>query len=80
MKIVDDILFIVDSGTAVALVGLDISAAFDTVSHRKLHARLEHDFSIEEVVLEWINSYLSKRIFSFVLKKAHQPSLRCVLD
>ena len=33
VKIVDDILTLVDSWSAVALVGLDISAAFDTVSH-----------------------------------------------
>ena len=63
VKIVDVILSIVDSGSPVALVGLDISAAFDTVSHRKLLARLEHDFSIEGVAREWINSYLSKRTF-----------------
>ena len=63
VKIVDDILSIVDSGSAVALVILDISAAFDTISHRKLPARLEHDFSIEGVALEWINSYLSKQTF-----------------
>ena len=47
MKIVDDILTIVDSESAVALVGLNISAAFDTVSHSKLLSRLEHDFRIE---------------------------------
>ena len=63
VKIVHDILSIVDSSSAVALVGLDISAAFDTVSHRKLLARLEHDFSIKGVTLEWINSYLWKRTF-----------------
>ena len=63
VKIVDDILSIVDSGSAVVLVDLDILAAFDTISHRKLLARLEHDFSIEGVALEWINSYLSKRTF-----------------
>ena len=51
-KIVDDILSIVESGSAVVLVGLDILAAFDTVSHRKLLARLQHDFSIEGVALE----------------------------
>ena len=45
MKIVDDIVSIVVSVSAIALVGLDISAAFDTVSHRKLLARLEYDFS-----------------------------------
>ena len=74
MKIVDDILPIVDSGSAVALVGLDISAAFDSVSHRKLLARHKHDFSIEGVPLEWINSYLSKRTFFVLLEGAHRPS------
>ena len=63
MKIVDNILSIVDSGSAVALFRLDISAAFDTVSRRKLLARLEHDFSIDVVALESINSYLSERTF-----------------
>ena len=63
VKIVDDISSMFDSASAVALVGLDISTAFDTVSHRNLLARLEHDFSIEGVALEWINSYLSKRTF-----------------
>ena len=62
MKIVDDILSMVDSGSAVALVGLDIPAAFDTVSHRKLLDRLEHDFSIEGVALEWINSLIEANI------------------
>ena len=63
VKIVDNILSIVDSGSTVALVGLDISAAFNTVSSRKLLAMLEHDFSIEGVALERINSCLSKRTF-----------------
>ena len=35
VKIVDDILSIVDSGSAVAMVDLDILTAFDTASHRK---------------------------------------------
>ena len=63
VKIVDDILALVDSGSAVALIGLDISAAFDTVSHPKLLARLEMEFGIEGAALSWINSYLSNRTF-----------------
>ena len=51
VKIVDDILSIFDSSSAVALVGLDILAAFHAVSHCKLFARLEHDFSVEGVAL-----------------------------
>ena len=63
VKIVDDILTLVDSRSAVALVGLDISAAFDTVSHSKLLSRLEHDFGIEGAALLWIDSHLSNRTF-----------------
>ena len=62
-KIVDDILALVDSGSAVALIGLDISAAFDTVSHPKLLARLETEFGIEGAALGWIDSYLSNSTF-----------------
>ena len=57
------ILALVDSDSAVALIGLDISAAFDTVSHPKLLARLETEFGIEGAALGWINSYLSNRTF-----------------
>ena len=63
VKIVDEILTLVDSGSAVALVGLAISVAFDIVSHSKLLSRLEHDFGIEEAALLWIDSYLSNRTF-----------------
>src|SRR5208282_5017905 len=61
VKIVDDILGAIDSGSVVALVGLDISAAFDTVSHQTLLSRLEHEFGITAVPLNWIDSYLSGR-------------------
>ena len=63
VKIVDDIATLVDSETAVALVGLDISSAFDTVSYSKLLSRLEHDFGIEGAALLWIDAYLSNRTF-----------------
>ena len=63
VKIVDDILALVDSSSAVALIGLDISVAFDTVSHSKLLARLETEFGIEGAALGWIDSYLLNRTF-----------------
>ena len=63
VKIVDDFLALVYSGSAVALIGLDISAAFDTVSHPKLLTRLETEFGIEGAALGWINSYLSNLHF-----------------
>ena len=45
------------------LVMLDLTAAFDTVNHKILLERLQHDigFSGVHVPLQWISSYLSNR-------------------
>ena len=64
IKIVNDVLTSIDKGSAVALVGLDISAAFDTISHQLLLDRLESDFGIRGTTLQWISSYLQHRTFS----------------
>ncbi len=64
IKIVNDILTSIDTGSVVALVGLDISAAFDTVNHQLLLGRLESDFGIRGTPLKWIGSYLQHRTFS----------------
>jgi len=43
------------------LVGLDISAAFDTLDHATLLKRLEHTFGISGAALAWVSSYLAGR-------------------
>ena len=43
-KILDDIIGSIDSGHVVALVSLDTSAAFDSVTHGVLVQRLEDEF------------------------------------
>ena len=40
---------------------LDLSAAFDTVNHKILLERLEHNIDISGVPLQWFKSYLSNR-------------------
>jgi len=47
------------------VVSLDISAAFDALEHSVLSSRLQSDFSIDGIALDWIQSYLSGR-HSFV--------------
>ena len=61
LKIQNDIAFSVDSGKAVALTLLDLSAAFDTIDHSLLYDCLHDWFGLDGTVLLWVISYLSNR-------------------
>ena len=65
-KVVNDLLLAADSGQISALCLLDLTAAFDTVDHELLISRLERQFGLRGVVLEWFRSYLSGRTFRVV--------------
>jgi len=67
---VDDILGCMDSGSVAVLVGLDISAAFDTVCYQTLLGRLELKFGIRGASLEWVASYLSDTTISVRVVKS----------
>ena len=61
VKVQGDILHAIDSNRAVVLLMLDLSAAFDTVSHTILLNRLSQRYGITGSVQEWFASYLSSR-------------------
>jgi hypothetical protein len=61
VRIVNDILCSMDEKKCVALVMLDLSAAFDTVSHTILLRRLEEDFGVTGLALRWLESYFTGR-------------------
>ena len=61
LKIQNDIALSVDSGKAVALTLLDLSAVFDTIDHSLLYDCLHDWFGLDGTVLLWIKSYLSNR-------------------
>ena len=55
----NDIAALIDSGKAVALTLLDLTAAFDTINHDILFNSLRDWFGVDGTVLRWMKSYLS---------------------
>uniref|UniRef100_A0A8D0A5Q8 Reverse transcriptase domain-containing protein n=1 Tax=Sander lucioperca TaxID=283035 RepID=A0A8D0A5Q8_SANLU len=60
LKVLNNLLTSADTGSLNILILLDLSAAFDTVSHNILLTRLK-DLGIEGTALSWLRSYLSNR-------------------
>ena len=61
LKIQSDILTSLDSGKCVLLLLLDLSAAFDTISHDILFSRLKQVLGMGGNVLRWFQSYVKGR-------------------
>ena len=57
----DDILKEMEAGNVVALVLLDLSAAFDTIDHNILIQKLADDFGIRGDALSWFDDYLESK-------------------
>ena len=51
----------VDAGLVVAVAFIDFKKAFDSVSHAILVTKLERDFGISGLLLDWLKSYLKER-------------------
>jgi len=72
-----DVYSSIDSGASSILISLDISAAFDTVQHDTLLARLSHTFTVSDLSIEWLRSYLSSRK-QFVHLNGHRSQMHTV--
>ncbi len=73
MRVTNDLLMAADGGFLSILVLLDLSAAFDTISHNILLNRLSA-IGISGIPLAWFTSYLSNRTQYIQLKSFHsQP-------
>ena len=60
----NDIITSLDNKMSVILVMLDLSAAFDTINHKKLMVLLDQRVGLKGNVLKWFSSYLSSHTFS----------------
>ena len=56
MKVYNDLLLAADNGDVSVLCLLDLPAAFDTVDHDLMMLKLEHQFGLRGVVLDWFRS------------------------
>ena len=57
----DNILWAMENQNVTAVMALHLSVAFDTVDHEILSSVLEHNFGLEDTILNWFNSYLNHR-------------------
>jgi len=53
MKVYNDLLLAADNGDVSALCLLDLTAAFDTVDHHLMTLKLERQFGLRVVVLDY---------------------------
>ena len=76
LRVQNDILTSLDNQNAVALVMLDLSAAFDTIDHNILFHRLEFNFGIKGNALSWLKSYLSDRVQSVSISNVYSDNTK----
>ena len=63
LKVFSNIATTTDSGRVTALCLLDLSAAFDTVDHEILLARLEKTYGFIGLTIKWLRTYIKNCAF-----------------
>jgi hypothetical protein len=71
LEVKNSLLESLDHGNAVLMVLLDMSAAFDTVDHNILLARMESRFGMTGKVISWYETYLKNRTTKVVIKDTY---------
>ena len=74
VKIVNDVLVMVDKRNNVIMLLLDLSAAFDTLNHDLLVSKLKRMYGVNGVFLQWIKSYLQGRRFKVAARNDQSSS------
>ena len=75
LRVIFDLLQLVNRGNIAVLVLLDLSAAVDTVDHNILLYRLTESFGIRGVAVDWFRFYLTGRTQHVRLYEADQSNI-----
>ena len=67
----NDLLWAIENKNCTALVGIDLSAAFDTVDHSILIEVMNINFAVQGTALKWLKSYLRPRWFKVNVGKEY---------
>lgn len=74
LEVLDNIYTAADDKQFSIVIGLDLSAAFDTVQHDIMIDRLNNEFGVKSTALSWLQSYLKDRS-QFVKVGRHSSSV-----
>ena len=67
LKVMMDMFNAIEDKKVMCLVLLDLSAAFNTVSHHLLLNHLKHHFGMKEKIIIWLSNYLQGHTQKVVL-------------
>ena len=76
----NDILWAQERQSIMALVAIDLSAAFDTVDHDILLEILKNKFGIEGKALKWFDSYLRPRSFKVIINNTYSKDINLTVS
>jgi len=78
LKIYNDRLLSADNGDVSELCLLDLTAAFDTVDRDLMILKLERQFGLRGVVLDWFRSYLCSRTYRIIHGNKTSPTVHVI--
>ena len=76
LKVKGDILREIDQGKVVVMAMLDLTAAFDTISHETLSGRLNKSYGIDGSALALLDSYIDNRTSRVCIEGALSDKVR----
>ena len=71
IKLTDDVIADADKNNIVAMLLLDLSAAFDAIDHSMLLNKLKDVYGLKDSALKWFQTYLSNRSFSVRINESN---------